>query len=56
MCSDIDIKVVFDVKEARSDGGGDEADDERSRHRRIGKGHVADRSLVMLSGHYGRRG
>lgn len=45
MCSDIDIKVVLDVKEARSDGRGDKADDERSRHRRIGKGHVADRNL-----------
>lgn len=42
MCADIYIEVVFDVEEARSHGGGDEADDERSRHRRIGKGHVAN--------------
>lgn len=50
MCSDIDIKVVFNVKEARSHRGRDEADDERSRHRRVGKGHVADRESLNAIG------
>lgn len=37
---DQDIEVVLDVEETGCNGGGDEPDDERSRHRRIRKGHV----------------
>lgn len=54
MCTDIDVEVVLHIEEARGHGGGDEANDERSRHRRIGKGHVADRNFVLL-GHNGER-
>lgn len=54
MCADIDIEVVLHIKQACSHGGGDEADDERSSHRRIRKGHIADRDL-MLPGHNGEK-
>lgn len=54
MCADIDVEIVFDVKEARSHGGGDEADDERPRHRRIGERHAAE-GIFVLPGHNGNK-
>lgn len=42
---DVDVEVVLDVEEAGCDGGGDEAQHEGPRHRRIGKGHVADGAM-----------
>lgn len=45
VCADVDVEVMLHIKKARSHGGGDEADNERSRHGHIGKGHGAGRGL-----------
>lgn len=47
---DQNVEVVLDVEEARCYGGRDEPDDERSRHGRIGKGHVLGRCGWWVEG------
>lgn len=43
---DEDVKVVLEIEQARRKRGRDKSDDQRSRHRRIRKGHIENVDLM----------